>query len=669
MALLVSYLGMLHSRCLSLAGIADMPYFGSGYVNNLLITLLLTSLWGCNRPAIEGNLSSSGVTPLHTTYSAETFYKTTSFSMASSSRYVFSKNTGDLLVSSDESGVYNAYRINIASGTREAITTSQDSPIFAVSWFPEDDRFLFTQDGAGDELTHVFVQSAQGEIIDLTPGESVKAGVMGWTRDGSGFFVFTNERDGAAFDIYRYDINDYDRSLVYTNEEGFDLGNISPDGRWVVMAKNNSNADSDLYLTDLAAQSPTPVNITSHDGNISHDAYAFTPDSSRLIYATDEYGEFNQAWSYDLATGLRTELITADWDVSYVSYSPSGRYRISGTNVDASTVVTILDTVTNEALEVVNLPSGDIRQIRFNRDESGIAFGLNSDTAPYDLYAMPLGGMPQQLTRAANPDIDTRMLVEGEVVRFASYDGLLVPGILYRPKTASAEQPVPAIVSVHGGPGGQSRKGYFASIQHLVNHGYAVFRINNRGSSGYGKTFFHLDDLAHGEADLGDVVASKDFLAELPWVDGGRIGIMGGSYGGYMVAAALAFEPDVFDVGIDIFGVTNWVRTLNSIPEWWGSFRDALYAELGNPATDQERLRKISPLFHAENITKPLLVVQGANDPRVLQIESDELVAAVRANNVAVEYVLFEDEGHGFRKRENRVIASEAYLQFLQAHL
>ena len=457
--------------------------------------------------------------------------------------------------------------------------------------------------------------------------------------------------------------------MVYTNTEGLDLGEISPDGRWVVMARNNSNADSDLFLTDLSAADPAPVNITAHEGDISHGSYAFSADSTRLIYATNEFGEFNQAWAYDLASGEREVLIAADWDVSYVNYSPSGRYRVSGTNVDASTVVSIVDTTTGEALNLASLPLGDIGQVRFSRDEKTIAFGLNSDTAPYDLYVMPLGGEPRQLTQATNPEIDTAMLVEGEVVRFQSYDGLEVPGILYRPRTASAETPVPAVVSVHGGPGGQSRKGYFASVQHLVNHGYAVYRINNRGSSGYGKTFFHLDDRAHGEADLGDVVASRDFLASLPWIDGNRIGIMGGSYGGYMVAAALAFEPEVFDVGINIFGVTNWVRTLESIPPWWGAFRDALYAELGDPATDEERLRRISPLFHAEQITKPLLVVQGANDPRVLQVESDELVAAVRANGVPVEYVLFDDEGHGFRKRDNRITASEAYLAFLQEHL
>ncbi len=605
----------------------------------------------------------------HANYTAEAFFKTTSFSMAAPSPYAFSAENGDLLVTSDESGVFNAYRVDIASGEKAALSSSQDSPIFAVSWFPEDDRFLFTQDGGGDELTHVFVQTPDGAITDLTPGDNLKAGVMGWAADGASFYLYSNERDGAAFDIYRYATGDYARELVYTNTEGLDLGEISPDGRWVVMARNNSNADSDLFLTDLSAADPAPVNITAHEGDISHGSYAFSADSTRLIYATNEFGEFNQAWAYDLASGEREVLISADWDVSYVNYSPSGRYRVSGTNVDASTVVSIVDSTTGEALNLASLPLGDIGQVRFSRDEKTIAFGLNSDTAPYDLYVMPLGGEPRQLTQATNPEIDTAMLVEGEVVRFQSYDGLEVPGILYRPKTASAETPVPAVVSVHGGPGGQSRKGYFASVQHLVNHGYAVYRINNRGSSGYGKTFFHLDDRAHGEADLGDVVASRDFLASLPWIDGERIGIMGGSYGGYMVAAALAFEPEVFDVGINIFGVTNWVRTLQSIPPWWGAFRDALYAELGDPATDEERLRRISPLFHAEQITKPLLVVQGANDPRVLQVESDELVAAVRANGVPVEYVLFDDEGHGFRKRDNRITASEAYLAFLQEHL
>jgi dipeptidyl aminopeptidase/acylaminoacyl peptidase len=211
--------------------------------------------------------------------------------------------------------------------------------------------------------------------------------------------------------------------------------------------------------------------------------------------------------------------------------------------------------------------------------------------------------------------------------------------------------------------------GYSATRQHLVNHGYAVFAANNRGSSGYGKTFFHMDDRRHGEEDLQDIVHARKYLETLDWIDGDSVGIMGGSYGGYMVVAALAFEPDAFDVGIDIVGVTNWLRTLESVPPWWGSIRDWLYTEMGDPVEDAERLRRISPLFHADNITKPMLVVQGANDPRVLKVESDEIVEAMQANEVPVEYLVFPDEGHGFTKRVNKIAASEAYLEFLDNYL
>lgn len=643
-------------------------------LHSLRTTAVATAVFAlvaCSKPATEQTIADAPPEPAvqHTTYSAEAFFQTTSFSMAASTPYAFAASNGDVLITSDESGVFNAYRVDTASGERTALTASVGSPIFAVSWFPEDDRFLYTQDGGGDELTHVFVQEADGSSTDLTPGEKVKAGFLGWADNAESFYLYTNERDGSAFDVYRYSVADYERQLVYTNTEGLELGEISANGRWVVLTRNNSNADADLFLVNTLQRNPELVNITPHEGDISFGSYAFTPDSSRLIFGTNEHGEFNQAWSYDLSNGEMAPLIEADWDVMYVSYSSSGRYRVSGINNDASTQVTIVDQTTGESLDLSSLPSGDIGQVRFNRDESAIVFGVDSDTAPYDLYYMPLNSAPKQLTQALNPDIDPGVMVESEVVRFASYDGLDVPGLLYKPKTASADNPAPALVWVHGGPGGQSRKGYSAAIQHLINHGYAIYRINNRGSSGYGKTFFHLDDKQHGEADLGDVVAAKDFLAAMDWVDGDRIGIIGGSYGGYMVAAALAFEPEVFDVGINIFGVTNWVRTLKSIPPWWGSFRTSLYAELGDPATDEERLTRISPLFHAQNIVRPLLVVQGANDPRVLQVESDELVEKARANNVPVEYVLFDDEGHGFRKRENRITASEAYLTFLQAHL
>ena len=211
------------------------------------------------------------------------------------------------------------------------------------------------------------------------------------------------------------------------------------------------------------------------------------------------------------------------------------------------------------------------------------------------------------------------------------------------------------MVLVHGGPGGQAQVGYFALTQALANRGYVVFDINNRGSSGYGKTFYAMDDRKHGEADLGDVVASKRMLARLGYVDTTKIGIIGGSYGGYMALAALTLQPDAFKVGVDLFGISNWSRTLNNIPPYWESFREALYQGDGRPEDRLARLRRISPLFNADKIKVPLMVLQGANDPRVLQVESDEIVAAAKKNGVPVEYVVFPDEGHGFVKKENEI--------------
>jgi dipeptidyl aminopeptidase/acylaminoacyl peptidase len=227
----------------------------------------------------------------------------------------------------------------------------------------------------------------------------------------------------------------------------------------------------------------------------------------------------------------------------------------------------------------------------------------------------------------------------------------------------------PALVWVHGGPGGQTRRTYSAAIQYLVNHGYVILGINNRGSSGYGKSFNTADDHKHGHEPLWDCVEGKKYLQGLPYVDPNRVGIIGGSYGGYMVLAALAFKPEEFVVGVDLFGVANWIRTLESIPKWWEAQRIALYKEIGDPEKERDFLEATSPLFHADQIRKPLLVLQGANDPRVIKPESDDIVAAVKKSGVPVEYVVFPDEGHGFTKKKNQIEGWGAVLQFLDRYL
>jgi dipeptidyl aminopeptidase/acylaminoacyl peptidase len=618
----------------------------------------------------NGTFAGAQEASSRTMHDAATFHMTTSFGMASSAGFPFSPDDSRILISSDETGVFNAYAVDPETGERTALTDSATNAIFAVSYFPDDERILITADSGGNEISHIFVRDADGEIYDITPGEEVRAQFLGWSPDGSDIWLMTNERDQTAMDILAFDTVSFESQVVFQNDSALEIGDVSPDGRWLALVRNRTSADSDILLLDLASGETEPTLITEHEGNIAHGVYTFTPDSAALVYATNEHGEFNQAWTYELETGTTAPLIEADWDVSFVTFSPSGQYRVSGINADARTEVSIVDTGTGETIALPDLPAGDIGSVRFSRDEQQIAFLIDSATSPSNLHIVDLATQDHaQLTSALNPAISEDEMVDAQVVRFESFDGLEIPGILYRPHGASADAPVPALVWVHGGPGGQSRIGYSATIQHLVNHGYAVYAANNRGSSGYGKTFFHMDDRRHGEEDLRDIVAAGDWLREQDWVRDNQVGVIGGSYGGYITAAALTFHPDAFDVGINIFGVTNWVRTLESIPPWWEAFREALYDEMGDPATDADRHRAISPLFHAQNITKPMLVVQGANDPRVLQVESDELVAAVEANGVPVEYVLFPDEGHGFRRRDNRITASEAYLAFLNEYL
>jgi dipeptidyl aminopeptidase/acylaminoacyl peptidase len=411
--------------------------------------------------------------------------------------------------------------------------------------------------------------------------------------------------------------------------------------------------------------------VTPHEGNVSSSPNAFSPDDSHLYYTTDEGGEFQQLRRYDLATGAKDTVLATEWDVMFAYFSREDTYLVVGINAEASTELRMFDAASMAPVPLPDMPGINITSAYFSHGDSMLAFYASSSRSPGDLFLQDLanGGNPVPLTRSLNPNINPEHLVDAEVVYFASYDGVQIPGLLYKPHQASADNPAPALVLVHGGPGGQTRVGYSDLVQYLVNHGYVVYGINNRGSSGYGKTFYMMDDRAHGEADLGDVVASKQMLIDTGYIDADKVGIIGGSYGGYMTVAAMAFEPGVFNVGVDIFGVTNWVRTLQSIPPWWEAQRVALYTELGDPATDLERLERISPLFHAANIVDPMIVLQGANDPRVLQVESDELVQAIRDNDVVVEYIVFPDEGHGFRNRYNQMTGYRAILEFLNNYL
>ena len=596
-------------------------------------------------------------------YTIEEFLTSTRYRGAS-----FSVDNSKLLVSSDATGVTNGWAITIADGKAQQLTRSTTESIFALAYFPNDDRFLYSSDKGGNELDHIFVMSPDGTSTDLTPGEKLKARFYGWAHDGNSFFVASNERDPRYFDLYEYQTDGYDRKLLYKNEDGYDVGAISPNKRYLALYKSHTRDNSDIYLLD--AESGTRRHLTPHEGNINHTPEDFSPDSKTLFITTDRESDFAYLAKIDLESDQTTPVKKYDWDVSYAYFSHQGTYLIVAINQDASTRFHVYASDTMEEQTLPALPNGEISSLRLSRDEQHMAIYVTSGRNPSDLFYQKLSDKvpPRQLTRSLNEKIDPADLVEGKVVRFKSFDGLEVPGILYTPHQATAESKVPAMVWVHGGPGGQSRLGYSALIQYLVNHGYVIYAINNRGSSGYGNAFQRLDDRKHGEGDLDDCVSSKKMLAATGVVDPDRIGIMGGSYGGYMTVAALTFRPKAFRLGVDIFGVTNWVRTLQNIPAWWESYRESLENEMGD-FDDEEYLRSISPLFHADKIQRPLMVLQGANDPRVLKVESDEIVAAARKNGVPVEYLVFDDEGHGFLKKTNQIRGYRAIREFLDKHL
>ena len=284
-------------------------------------------------------------------YSAHDFYDTTAYTMVGSAAHAFSPDGQSLLISSDASGVFNAYELPVAGGSPQLLTDSDDNAIFAVSWFPNDRRVLYTYDGGGNELNHIIVREENGSYRDLTPGDELKAGFVGWSADGNFFYLTSTERDQRNFDVYRYAVDGYGREMVFENA-GFQVSDISGDGRWLALDRPRTSADSDIYLVDLLSADAEPRLITEHAGNVAHSAWEFTPDNQLLIYSTNEFGEFSQAWSYHLTDETRALVHAAEWDVSYVSSSPGGRYRVRGVNADARTDVTLVDSGTEAKVEL-----------------------------------------------------------------------------------------------------------------------------------------------------------------------------------------------------------------------------------------------------------------------------------------------------------------------------
>ena len=578
----------------------------------------------------------------------------------------FSKDANKLIYSSDKSGIFNIYEVDLKTNEETQLTDSKEESFFAIGYSPTTGEVIYSADKGGNENSHIYI-IRDGNSIDLTTGKNTKASFFGWTKDELEMYVISNSRDPRFFDLYKINIKTLSSEMVFKNDRGYNINSISNNDNYLVLSLNISRSEQKLFLFDV--KSTQQIEISNQVANFS--GQNFDKNDENYFYTTNYDSEFYYLMSYNLKNGERNIVFETDWDVAFSYLSKNNSYRVIAVNEDAQNKLTITNMSDQSNLNLIGFENMNINSVGFSDDEKILRVSAGSPNSPGDIYTYELStNKLNKITSNLNSKVNPSDLVNAEVIRYKSFDGLEIPAIFYKPHQASKLNKVPALVWVHGGPGGQSRVGYRALIQYLVNHGYAILAVNNRGSSGYGKTFYALDDQNHGEDDLQDCVWGKKWLQDQDYINPDKIGIIGGSYGGFMTMAAMTFEPEEFKVGVNIYGVTNWIRTLRSIPAYWESTRESLYKEMGNPYTeDSLRLYNISPLFHAKNIQNPVMVLQGANDPRVLQIESDEMVQEARDAGAYVEYVLFEDAGHGFIKKEQQIEGNEKILTFLENYL
>lgn len=624
----------------------------------LLLLTFVTLFFSCK------NTNENNTPKTVKQYTIEQFYKNIRINGG-----FWSSDESKLLVSSDETGIFNLYQINIADGIKKQITKSDKESFFAAGYVPGTEQMLYLADKGGDEQDHIYLLNTDGTTKDLTPDPKEKADLLNWSQDKKTMYYISNKRNPQFFDIYKTSVNDWKSVMHFQNNDGMEVSGISGDGNLIALQKSVTTSENQLYLYNAGTKEMKEISDPVAKGN--YNASGFSKDGQYMDYITNANTEFAFLVRYNISTGEKTKIFETKWDVMYSYNSENEKYRVIGINEDGKNSLKITDNQSGKDVEFPEITDGDIMAVNISDSEKWMRLTVGTSKAPNNIYVYNFETkVLKKLSETLNPEISGDDLVGAEVVRYKSFDGLEIPAIYYKPHNASPNTKVPALVWVHGGPGGQSRVGYSSFIQYLVNNGYAVLAVNNRGSSGYGKSFYKMDDKNHGDKDLKDCIWGKKWLQAQDYVDPEKIGIIGGSYGGYMTMAAMSFTPDEFKVGVNIFGVTNWLRTLKSIPPYWESFRKALYDELGDPTTaDSVRLYNISPLFHAQKVKNPVMVLQGSNDPRVLQVESDEIVEAVKKNNVPVEYIVFPDEGHGFVKKENEIKGYGNVLAFLDKYL
>jgi dipeptidyl aminopeptidase/acylaminoacyl peptidase len=576
----------------------------------------------------------------------------------------FSPDGGKVLVSMDTDGVPNAWALPVAGGQPVQLTRSPKDPVWAIGYFPQDERVLYCSGPAGDE-NHLFVRELDGKSVELFPGKT--SYFVGWIPGGPALLAEIDNAGAKSRDLYRIAAEGYGKTMVNRNSSQISrLATASPDGRYLAYREANSDLIRTVRVRDLKTGADSSLLVG--DGFTVHLPLSFSPDSTALLVLDDVDQEFKNheflgLARWDMTDGKSRDLFLRSWDVRDALYSPDGTRLAVVAGGDTRWDLELHDAATLKPIALPAYPPvGDVAAIAFSHDSRQLAFLASGGTTPPAVWVYDLGKLeaPKRLTPDAGGGI------EGTVMRFPSAAKAEIPGILYKPAQASADHKVPAIVWIHDGPSGQSRLGFDPFVQALVQRGYAVFAINERGSTGYGRTFQQLDDRRHGTQEVDDCVAAKALLAKTGWVDPARIALGGIGFGGYLTLSALSSHPQEFAAGVDLFGIANWQRVLDALP-FKSAERTILADEMGHAGSQTTLLW--APYRRAAAIEKPLILVQGGRDTLAITAEADEIVAAMKKAGRVVEEVLLPDAAHGLVLRADREKVYAAVADFLDRNL
>ncbi|GAC1648189.1 MAG: S9 family peptidase [Ktedonobacteraceae bacterium] len=587
----------------------------------------------------------------------------------------FSPDGSQLSFLTDITGVGEVWSVPVdmhsSSSAWPTQITFRGDRCMSATFAPKSNKLLITGDVGGNERTQLYLASADGATFDaLTTKPEVMYLFGGWSPDNLHISYSSNERDPRYFDVYERNTETGAVTLLFQHDGTNNAGGYSPDGQHVLVTREEDNIHSQLLLLDRATKEVrTLTPETSTGPSLYHDA-AWSADRRGLYLRTNRNRQFLSLAYLDLATNAMIYLSDSEWDIEHLALTPDGSTIVLVTNEDGYSLLELFD-VSNgwgerKPLLAPILPRGVVFETIWSQDGSRLAITLITPDDSADIWVWDMRErVVMRVTHSAAGGIPHEAFVAPSLVHYPTFDAREIPAFLYLPR-AGEQRNLPVVVYVHGGPEGQSRPEFNSVVQYLAAHGYGVFVPNVRGSTGYGYEYQSLDDVRLRMDSVKDLRYAVRWLCESGIADPQRIAVFGGSYGGFMVLSAVTTYPDLWAAGVDIVGIANFVTFLENTGPWRRKLRESEYGTLEH---DRAFLEQISPIRSVDKITAPLFVVHGANDPRVPVGEAEQIVDVLRKRNVPVEYLRFEDEGHGIVKRANRLVVYPAIARFLDQHV